>query len=51
LNPYLIVKTDEKVDVRKRFFRRLFKHAPCYLVNTTFDVQMVQQRIREIVSE
>ena len=51
LNPYLIVKTDEKVEVRKRFFSRLFKLAPCYLVNTTFDVQTVQQRIREIVSE
>lgn len=50
LNPYLIVKTEEKVEVRKQFFRRLFNLAPCYLVNTASDVQTVQQRIREIVS-
>jgi hypothetical protein len=51
LNPYLIVKTDEKVEVRKRFFRRLFKLAPCYLVNTAFDVKTVQQKIRDIISQ
>jgi hypothetical protein len=51
LNPYLIVKTDEKVEVRKRFFRRLFKLAPCYLVNTTSDVKTVQQKIRDIISK
>jgi hypothetical protein len=51
LNPYLIVKTDEKVEVRKRFFRRLFKLAPCYLVNTASDVKTVQQKIRDIISE
>jgi hypothetical protein len=50
LNPYLIVKTDEKVEVRKRFFRRLFKLAPCYLVNTTSDVHTVQQKIRDIIN-
>ena len=50
LNPYLIVKTDEKVEVRKRFFRRLFKLAPCYLVNTALDVKTVQQKIRDIIS-
>jgi len=51
LNPYLIVKTDEKVEVRKRFFRRLFKLAPCYLVNTVSDVKTVQQKIRDIISK
>ena len=51
LNPYLVVKTDEKVEVRKRFFRRLFKLAPCYLVNTASDVQTVQQKIRDIISK
>lgn len=51
LNPYLIVKTDEKVEVRKRFFTRLFRLAPCYLANTVFEVQRVQQRIRGIVNE
>jgi hypothetical protein len=51
LNPYLIVKTDEKVEVRKRFFRRLFKLAPCYLVNTASDVKTVQQKIRDIISK
>jgi hypothetical protein len=51
LNPYLIVKTEEKVEVRKRFFRRLFKLAPCYLVNTAFDVKTVQQRIRDVINQ
>ena len=51
LNPYLIVKTDEKVEVRKRFFRRLFNLAPCYLVNTASDVKTVQQKIRDIVNK
>ncbi|MGD0549840.1 MAG: hypothetical protein ABSA81_04760 [Candidatus Bathyarchaeia archaeon] len=51
LNPYLIVKTDEKVEVRKRFFRRLFKLAPCYLVNTASDVKTVQQKIRDVISK
>jgi hypothetical protein len=51
LNPYLIVKTDEKVEVRKRFFRRLFRLAPCYLVNTASDVKTVQQKIRDVINK
>jgi hypothetical protein len=49
LNPYLIVKTSEKVEVRQDFFRRLFTFAPCFLVNTVEPVDVVQERIREIV--
>ena len=49
LNPYLIVKTPEKIEVRQDFFRRLFKFAPCYLVNTVESVDLVQEKIREIV--
>jgi len=49
LNPYLIVKTQEKVEIRQEFFRRLFRFAPCYLVNTVQPVSVVQERIREIV--
>jgi len=49
LNPYLIVKTQEKVEVRQDFFRRLFRFAPCYLVNTVQPVSIVQEKIREIV--
>jgi len=51
LNPYLIVKTPEKVHIRQDFFRRLFKFAPCYLVNTVDPVSVVQDRIREIVGK
>jgi len=51
MNPYLIVKTPEKVEIRKNFFRRLFKFAPCYLVNTIEPVNVVQEKIREIVKE
>jgi len=49
LNPYLIVKTSEKVEVRQDFFRRLFRFAPCFLVNTVEPVDVVQERIREII--
>jgi len=49
LNPYLIVKTSEKVEIRQDFFRRLFRFAPCYLVNTVQPVSIVQEAIREIV--
>jgi len=51
LNPYLIVKTPEKVEVRQDFFRRLFRFAPCYLINTVQPVSAVQEKIREIVKE
>jgi len=49
LNPYLIVRTQEKVEIRQDFFRRLFRFAPCYLVNTVQPVSTVQEEIREIV--
>lgn len=51
LNPYLIVKTPEKIEVRNNFFERLFKFAPPYLVNTYESVDKVQQAIRNIVKE
>lgn len=51
MNPYLIVRTREKVEIRENFFRRLFKFAPCYLVNTVESVNVVQERIREIVKD
>jgi hypothetical protein len=49
MNPYLIVKTLEKVEIRKNFFRRLFNLVPCYLVNTFKSVEEVQEAIRDIV--
>ena len=51
LNPYLIVKTPEKIEVRNNFFERLFRFAPPYLVNTYEPVNKVQQAIRNIVKE
>ncbi len=51
LNPYLIVKTPEKIEVRNKFFERLFQFAPPYLVNTYDPVDKVQQEIRKIVKE
>ncbi len=51
LDPYLIVKTQEKVEIRQDFFRRLFGFAPCCLVNTVEPVDTVQNRIREIVKK
>ena len=49
LNPYLIVKTPEKVEIRQDFFRRLFKFAPCFIVNTADSVNVVEEKIREII--
>ena len=51
LNPYLIVKTPEKVQIRQDFFRRLFRFAPCYLINTVQPVSTVQEKIRKIVKK
>ncbi len=51
LDPYLIVKTQEKVEIRQDFFRRLFGFDPCCLVNTVEPVDTVQNRIREIVKK
>jgi len=51
LNPYLIVKTPEKVEVRNNFFRRLFRFALPYLVNTYEPVDKVHQAIRNIITE
>lgn len=50
LNPYLIVKTSEKVKTRQDFFRRLFQFVPCYLVNTVEPVSVVQEKIRDIIT-
>jgi len=51
LNPYLNVHTPEKTEIRKNFFRRLFHLVPCYLVNTVESVDVVQQKIREMIKE
>jgi hypothetical protein len=51
LNPYLIVRTVEKIEVRNNFFRRLFQFAPPYLVNTYEPVAKVQRAIREVIKE
>jgi len=49
LNPYLIVKTPEKIEIRQDFFKRLFKFAPCYLINTVEPVDVVQEAIRDVI--
>jgi len=49
LNPYLIVNTPEKDEVRKNFFRRLFRVAPPYLINTYEPVEKVQESIRKLI--
>jgi hypothetical protein len=51
LNPYLIVKTQEKIEIRQEFFKRLFRFAPCYLVNTVEPVDVVHEKIREVIEK
>ena len=51
-NPYLLLKTPERLELQKRYFKQLFKIAPCYLVNTAKgSIEEVQGRLRSLVFE
>lgn len=49
-NPHQLVKDNRKIELRKEFFRRLFKQTKVYLVNTTGTPQETQMEIRQILS-
>jgi hypothetical protein len=49
-NPHQLVRDDRKLELRKDFFRRLFRQTDVYLVNTTGSPQETQQEIRRILS-
>jgi len=46
-NPHLLVRTSERVELQKRFFRRLFNTAKVYYINA----EVGKERMSEIVAE
>ena len=48
-NPHQLVKDKRKIDVRTKFFRRLFEQTDVYLVNTTASPHETQDEIRKIL--
>ena len=50
-NPYLLVKTGERLDNQKRFYRRLLERCELYIVNIGAGApDKIQQAIRDAVS-
>ena len=48
-NPHQLVKDKRKIEVRTKFFRRLFEQTDVYLVNTTSSPHETQDEIRKIL--
>jgi hypothetical protein len=48
-NPHQLVKDKRKIEVRTKFFRRLFEQTDVYLVNTTATPYETQDEIRKIL--
>jgi hypothetical protein len=48
-NPHQLVKDKRKIDVRTKFFRRLFEQTDVYLVNTTASPHETQDEIRKVL--
>jgi hypothetical protein len=49
-NPHQLVKDKRKIDVRTKFFRKLFQQTDVYLVNTTASPHETQDEIRKVLS-
>ena len=49
-NPHQLVKDKRKIEVRKKFFQRLFEQTDIYLVNTTASPHETQEEIRKVLS-
>jgi len=51
-NPYLLVKSEEREQIQTQFFRRLFTHATCHILNTGVEtVVETHERILRIAHE
>ncbi|MBI2910218.1 MAG: hypothetical protein HYX92_21460 [Chloroflexi bacterium] len=51
-NPYLLVKNEERTQLQVDFFRRLFKFAPCYILNTGVEtIEQTHTRMLRIAEE
>jgi len=49
-NPHQLVKDKRKIDLRTKFFQRLFEQTDVYLVNTTASPHETQDEIRKVLS-
>jgi hypothetical protein len=49
-NPHQLVKDKRKIEVRTKFFRKLFEQTDVYLVNTTATAHETQDEIRKVLS-
>lgn len=49
-NPHQLVKDDRKIELRTKFFKRLFEQTEVFLVNTTGTPQATQEEIRALLS-
>jgi hypothetical protein len=48
-NPHQLVKNKRKIEVRTKFFRRLFEQTDVYLVNTTASPHETQEEIKKVL--
>jgi len=48
-NPHQLVRSEEKLDKRKKFFRELFTRAPVYLLNTIETPQESLSRLKKLM--
>ncbi|MBM4236930.1 MAG: hypothetical protein FJ151_00395 [Euryarchaeota archaeon] len=48
-NPHQLVRDERKMDIRRKFFRKLLEQSEVYMVNTTQTPQESQEAIRRIV--
>ncbi len=49
-NPHQLVKDKRKIELRTKFFQRLFEQTDVYLVNTTASPHETQDEIRKVLS-
>jgi hypothetical protein len=49
-NPHQLVRDERKIQLRTRFFQKLFEQTDVYLVNTTGTPQSTQNEIRNLIS-
>ena len=50
-NPYLLVTSQDRLDLQERYFKHLLNLVPCYLVNTGLeDLENVNKRLLDIIT-
>ena len=50
-NPHVLVRSMDRTELQKRYFKRLLNTAPCYLINTGREsVNEIQKRLKLIIN-